>query len=131
MSDLGAGGTVDNSSLPNFSVRGNSNATDIRRTVAPEPNVIGTKKIVSASGFTNANNAIFADGDTKSLNSGVLFRSVEGGGRAFIGITQAGLSEISCFVVEDGDDLFIPTTDLGRIFIKTQAAGATLSVLGE
>jgi len=129
MSDLGAGGTVDNSFLPNFTVRGNSNATDIRRTVAPEPRVIGTKKVISASGFTNANNAIFADGDTKSLNSGILFRSVEGGARAFIGITQAGLADANCFVVEDGDDLFIPTTDLGRIFIKS--AGATLSVLGE
>jgi len=129
MSDLGAGGTVDNSFLPNFSVRGNSNATDIRRTVAPEPNVIGTKKIVSASGFTNANNAIFGDGDTKKLNSGVLFRSIEGSAKALIGITASGLAEADCFHLEDGDDLFLPTTDLGRIFIKS--AGATLSVLGE
>tara|TARA_Y100001937_G_C7050378_1_gene298816 strand:+ start:84 stop:479 length:396 start_codon:yes stop_codon:yes gene_type:complete len=131
MSDLGAGGTVDFSNIPSYTGRMKSNATDIRRTVAPEPTVIGTKKIVSSAGFTNANNTIFGDGDTKPLNSGVLFRSVEGGSKALIGFTAPGLAEANCFHLEDGDDLFLPTTDLGKVFIKTLAAGATLSVLGE
>ena len=128
MADLDANGNVINNE-PNHTHRMKSNATDIRRTIAPEPTVIGTKKVIQASGFTNANNAIFGDGDSKTLNSGILLRSVEGSARAFVGITAAGLATTDCFLMEDGDDLFIPTNDFGKVFINT--AGATLSVIGE
>ena len=130
MSDLGAGGTIDYSAIGNFTVRANSNTTDIRRTVAPEPNVIGTAHIDQPlSGFTNVNNAIFGDGDTKKLNSGVLFRSIEGGASVYLGITLGDLSLSKCFVIEDGEDVFIPTEDLGRVFMS--GPGATLSIMGE
>lgn len=128
MADLDSNGNAINNE-PAHRVRDNSNRTDIRRTIAPEPTVIGTKKVVQASGFTNANNAIIGDGDTKPLNSGILLRSVEGSGRVFVGLTAAGLATTDCFLVEDGDDLFIPTDDFGKVFINT--AGATLSVIGE
>lgn len=127
MADLDANGNVINNE-PLHTGRLKSNATDLRRTIAPEPTVVGTKKIVQASGFTQISKNIL-DVTAKDLNSGVLIRSVEGSARAFVGFTAAGLATTDCFLVEDGDDLFIPTDDFGKIVVNT--AGATLSVIGE
>ena len=132
MGDLTAGGTIDYSAMPSWTARMHSSAHDIRRTVSPEPTVIGNKKVVSSAGFTNANNAIFGDGDTKQLNSGILLRLVDStNARLFWGFTQAGLAEGQCDFLTNGESTFVPTTDLGRIFVKTPATGCTISVLGE
>ena len=132
MGDLTAGGTVDYGAMPSWTARMHSSAHDIRRTVAPEPTVIGNKKIVSSSGFTNANNSIFADGDSKPLNSGVLIRVVDStNARLYWGFTQSGLVEGQCNFLSNGESNFIPTTDLGRIYFKTSAVGCTVSILGE
>jgi hypothetical protein len=131
MSDLTAGGTIDYSAIGNFTVRANSNATDIRRTVAPEPSVIGSFNInTTATGFTNAAKHL-KNAETFKLNSGVLFRVVDSDQKSgHIGITQAGLVVGDSFLVEEGDEIFIPTTDLGNIFLNSEA-GITFACLGE
>ena len=132
MGDLTDGGTIDYSAMPSWNARMNSSAHDIRRTVSPEPTVIGNKRVTSSSGFTNANNSIFANGDSQPLNSGVLIRVTESGtGRLFWGITQAGLAENDCNILGNTETVFVPTTNLGRIYFKTSSGGCTISVLGE
>ncbi len=132
MGDLTAGGTVDFSGIPSWTARMHSSAHDIRRTVAPEPTVIGNKRVISSAGFTNANNAIFGNGDSRQLNSGVLIRVTESSSaRLFWGFTQAGLAEGNCNIIGNTETVFVPTTDLGRIYFKTSSGGCTISVLGE
>lgn len=132
MGDLTAGGTIDYSAMPSWTARLHSSAHDIRRTVSPEPTVIGNKRVISSAGFTNANNSIFGDGNRKQLNSGILIRVVDApGSRLFWGFTQAGLAEGQCNFLSNGESTFVPTTDLGRIFFKTSSGGCTISVLGE
>ena len=132
MSDIGAGGTIDYSNLPNFTVRGNSNATDIRRTVAPVPTQIGTKQfaIAGSSGAGDAFGKTFT-----TLNSGVLFRVVDSpaAGFCFIGITAPNLTTADCLLLELGDEIFMPAKDLNdiTIFGHAGASGLTLSMIGE
>lgn len=132
MSDLGAGGTIDYSNLPDYTIRSQqSNATDIRRTVAPQPSVIGSFNVnTTATGFTNA--AFLLKGtETFTLNSGALFRVVDSDAKSgHIGITQAGLLVGDCFLVEEGDEIFIPARDLGDIQLNS-SGGITFACLGE
>ncbi len=137
MSDLGAGGTVDYSALPNYTPRYKANAVDIRRTVAPTPTQIGTKQFVADAaanvGFSGAGDAF---GKTfTQLNSGVLFRVVDSVSTSFchVGISAAGLAVQDCVLLEDGDEIFVPAEDLNNIsiFSNPGTAGITLSMLGE
>tara|TARA_R100001443_G_C3342308_1_gene174771 strand:+ start:649 stop:1065 length:417 start_codon:yes stop_codon:yes gene_type:complete len=138
MSDLGAGGTVDYSGLPQRWTAGyKSNATDIRRTIAPTPTQIGTKQFkahdATLVGFSAAGEA-FGKTSTR-LNSGVLFRVVDSASTSFchVGISADGLAVDDCILLEEGDEIFIPASDLNLISIFSNAgtAGITLSMLGE
>lgn len=128
MGDLTAGGTIDYSAMPTWTARLHSSSTDIRRTAPPQPTVIGTAQVVS-TGFTNANNSIFGDGESRPLNSGVLIRVVDSStNKLFWGFTA---DASKCNFMASGDSMFVPTTNLGNILFSTTAGGCTISVLGE
>ena len=130
MADLDANGNVINNE-PRHSARMKSNATDIRRTIAPQPTVVGTFNInTSAAGFTSAAKHL-KDANSFALNSGVLFRVVDSTSKeGFIGLTQASLSKTNCFLVEEGDEIFIPTDNLDNIQLNSEN-GITFACLGE
>ena len=137
MSDLDAQGNVDNSNIPDYTARAKSNATDIRRTIAPVPTVIGTKQFIADDaanvGFSAAGEH-FGKTNTQ-LNSGVLLRVVDSVSTSFcfVGITAAGLAVTDCVLLEDGDEVFMPAKDLNdiSIFSNPGTGGITLSMLGE
>lgn len=130
MADLDANGNVINNE-PAHRVRDNANRTDIRRTIAPTPTVVGTFSVnTTADGFTSAAKHL-KDATSFKLNSGVLFRVVDSTTKSgFIGITQASLAITDCFLVEEGDEIFIPAEDLDDIQLNSDG-GITFSCLGE
>ena len=129
MSDIGAGGTIDYSNLPNFTVRGNSNATDIRRTVAPVPTQIGNNAFTGTTTTTAA--AAFGKTFT-TLNSGALFFVSAGTDEIHIGITAPGLTTADCVTLKSDftKEVFIPAKDLNDIII-IPTGNTTLSMIGE
>ena len=138
MSDLGAGGTVDFSNLPDWSIRSQqANVTDIRRTIAPTPSVIGTFHVLNAAGFSGAGDVIkgtLPGVDTTTLNQGVLFRVVDNNATfGHIGITKPGAGVSDAVMLEEGDEIFIPARSLNDIIIghTTATSGITFSALGE
>ena len=138
MSDLGAGGTVDYSNLPAYSIRSQqSNATDIRRTVAPTPTVCGTFHFANPTGFSGAGDVIkgvLPGVDTTILNQGLLFRVVDNNSTtAHVGITKASAVVGDAVLLQEGDEIYIPAKKLNNIIIghTTATSGITLSVLGE
>ena len=136
MSDLDANGNVDYSNIGNFTTRANSNATDIRRTIAPTPTVCGTFHFLNA-GFSGAGDVIkgvLPGVDTTILNQGLLFRVVDNNTTTgHIGITKAGANSGDAVLLESGDEIYIPAKKLNDIIIghTTATSGITLSVLGE
>lgn len=137
MSDLGAGGTVDYSNLPSYSVRSQqTNFTDIRRTVAPTPRVCATFHVLNA-GFSGAGDVIngtLPGADTTVLNQGVLFRVVDNNSTVgHIGITGGSVDQTNAVLLEEGDEIYIPARSLNDIIIghTTASSGITLSALGE
>lgn len=138
MSDLGAGGTIDYSAIGNFTTRANSNATDIRRTIAPTPTVVGTFHFLNNAGFSGAGDVIkgvLPGVDTTILNQGLLLRVVDNaaGTVGHVGITKASAVAGDAVLLEAGDELYVPAKKLNDIIIghTTATAGITLSVLGE
>ena len=138
MSDLGAGGTVDFSNLPAYSIRSQqTNTTDIRRTVAPQPTVIGTFHVLNSAGFSGAGDVIkgtLPGVDTTTLNQGVLFRVVDNNTTVgHVGITKPGAGISDAVMLEEGDEIFIPAERLNDIIIghTTATSGITFSALGE
>ena len=138
MSDLGAGGTIDYSNLPAYSVRSQqTNFTDIRRTVAPTPTVCGTFHVLNA-GFSGAGDVIngaLPGAGGQVINQGVLFRVVDNSNNSVghVGITGDLRNENHAVLLEEGDEIFIPARDLNDIIIghTTATHGFTFSVLGE
>ena len=138
MSDLGAGGTIDYSNLPAYSVRSQqTNTTDIRRTVAPTPSVCGTFHVLNA-GFSGAGDVIngaLPGAGGQVINQGVLFRVVDNSNNSIghIGITQAGAAVGDAVLLEEGDEIYIPAKNLNDIIIghTTATHGFTCSALGE
>lgn len=138
MSDLGAGGTVDFSNLPAYSARSQqTNTTDIRRTVAPQPTVVGTFHVLNSAGFSGAGDVIkgtLPGVNTTTLNQGVLFRVVDNNTTVgHIGITKPGAGISDAVMLEEGDEIFIPAESLNDIIIghTTATSGITFSALGE
>ena len=138
MSDLGAGGTIDYSNLPAYSVRSQqTNFTDIRRTVAPTPSVCGTFHVLNA-GFSGAGdiiNGALPGAGGQVINQGVLFRVVDNSNNsvAHVGITKAGAVVGDAVLLEEGDEIYIPAENLNNIIIghTTPTHGLTFSALGE
>ena len=130
MADIDSDGNVINNE-PTYTARMKSNATDIRRTIAPTPTVVGTFNInTTAAGFTSAAKHL-KDTNSFPLNSGILFRVVDSTSKSgFIGLTQASLSTTDCFLVEEGDEVFVPAENLDFIQLNSDG-GITFSCLGE
>lgn len=135
MSDLDAQGNVDYSNLPNFTVRGNSNATDIRRSVGSAPKFYNLGPMTIGVFQTIADVAGVAscvEGVEVIIHGGLgapTFRTANymiklGGLTGAVSNDESNIFNINRNA-DDGQDplglsserIFIPTTDLSKVAI--------------